>query len=81
MPLTQVYLKSGEPTLFETKLQNYFVLIFLRNYQNEKQNVITVFILLVAGPRKWIFDCKYMNLGKLLLSVSVKTAFGLNALM
>lgn len=80
MPLTQVYLKSGESTLSEKKLQNYVVLIFLRNYQNEKQN-ITVFILLVAGPRKWIFDCKYMNLGKLLLSVSVKTAFGLNALM
>lgn len=45
MPLTQVYLKSGEPTLSEIKLQNYFVLIFLRNYQNEKQNIITVFIL------------------------------------
>lgn len=81
MPLTQVYLKSVETTLLETKLQNYLVLIFLRNCQNEKQNIITVFILLVAGPRKWIFDFKYINLGKLLLSVSVKTAFGLNALM
>lgn len=39
------------------------------------------FIVQVAGPRKWILDCKYMNLGKLLLSVSVKTAFGLNALI
>lgn len=28
-------------------------------------------------PENCIFDCKYMNLGKLLLSVSVKTAFGI----